>query len=166
MLPLGEGHATASRSGLPKIWRRSYPIAKAPESIGEHLRKKRFELGLKQWQAAQRMGVSARTLSLWETDVIYPKWAEQPKVEAFLGYNPFANPALGQPPGNKSQGVDNLHSKSPQTLGERIKKKRIAERKTRTAFAKELGVSVKALWEWETGRRTPCRSNKRLLGLG
>lgn len=102
------------------------------------------------------MMVSKRTLSLWETDVIYPKWSMQPIVVKFLGHDPFTNPPLGAPPSNKPPGNAILGSNSAESLGQKIRTHRLSLRKTRKDFASELGVSVKAVWEWETNRRRPC----------
>jgi len=157
MLPLCERSTSVSRTGTPKFWRHSYPIGKQPNTIGEHLRKKRFELGLKQSQAAREMQVSKLTLSLWETDKVYPKWAQQPKITTFLGYDPFTNPALGAPPSNKPIGVAILSPNSPISLGQAIRAERIKQRKTCKMFAAELGVSVKTLWLWEADRNAPSK---------
>lgn len=37
-----------------------------PQTLGEHLKKRRKELGLLQREAGQRMGVSAETVANWE----------------------------------------------------------------------------------------------------
>ena len=58
-------------------------------TLGQHLKKKRFMAGMRQDKAAVKLGVSGRTLSLWECDRIYPSWAFQPGLIAYLGYDPF-----------------------------------------------------------------------------
>ncbi len=147
-----------SRKDIAPVWTRSFPISKQPQSIGEHLRKKRFDLGLRQAEAARRLGVSNRTLSLWECDQVYPAWQFQPRIAAYLGYDPFTNPALGSPKGNETQGVAFLVLHKPLSFGERIIKRRLELRKTRKQCAQKLGVSVKTLWGWETGRYKPTAS--------
>jgi DNA-binding XRE family transcriptional regulator len=72
-----------------------------------------------------------------------------------LGYDPFTDPALGRPKGNESSGVAFLSSGAPLSLGQQIAKRRMEMKKTREKCAKELGVSVKTLWSWETNRRQP-----------
>ena len=73
--------------------------------MGEHLKKKRFMAGLRQGQIAHKLGVSARTLSLWECDRIYPSLSFQPRLIAYLGYDPFTKTGLENLKGNEPQGV-------------------------------------------------------------
>jgi transcriptional regulator with XRE-family HTH domain len=144
------------RQDISPVWTRSFPVSKEPKTIGEQLRKRRYDLGIRQSEVAQRLGVSKRTLSLWETDIVYPTWAYQSRLVEYLGCDPFTNPALGGPKGNESSYVAILAPTGPQTLGQRIRKRRLELRKNRKECAKELGVSVKTLWAWETGRCQPC----------
>jgi transcriptional regulator with XRE-family HTH domain len=143
------------RHDVAPVWSHSFPISKQPKTIGEQLRKQRFSLGLRQSQAAKRLAVSARTLSLWETDVIYPTWTFQPRLAEYLGFNPFTDPALGSPKGNESPCVAVLAPAAPLTLGQQIAKRRLELRKTRQESAKEMGASVKTLRAWEAGEREP-----------
>jgi DNA-binding XRE family transcriptional regulator len=143
------------RKHVTPVWTRSFPISKEPKSLGEHLRKKRFSAGLRQRKAAQLLEVSNRTLSLWETDRVYPAWAFQPRLTAYLGYDPFTDPTLGRPSGNETSYVAFLSIDTPVTLGQKMKRNRLKLRKTRKQLAAELGVSVKTLWGWETDRWKP-----------
>ena len=143
------------RKHVTPVWTRSFPITKEPTTLGEHLRKKRFSAGLRQSQAARILGVSNRTLSLWETDRVYPAWAFQPRLIAYLGYDPFTDPTLGRPRGNETSYVAFLSIDTPVTLGQKIKQYRLKMRKTRKQMALELGISVKTLWGWETDRWQP-----------
>ena len=154
------------RQDIAPVWIHSFPISKQPKTIGEHLKKQRFSLGIRQSEAAQRLGVSKRTLSLWETDNIYPTWAYQPRLVEYLGYDPFTTPALGGPKSNETSFVAILAPIGPLTIGQRITKRRVELRKTRKECATELGVSVKTLWGWETGRCQPCPNHfKRVVAL-
>jgi len=128
------------------------------------LKKKRFDLGIRQAEAAHQMGVSARTLSLWECDRVYPTWSQQAVLVEFLGYDPFTNPALGAPGGNETPSVASLSPDKPISLGRQIKRRRLELRKTRQQWAKEMGVSVKTLWSWETDRRQPSALLRAKLG--
>jgi len=101
------------------------------------LRKQRFKLGIRQSEAALRLGVSKRTLSLWETDLVYPTWAYQPRLAAYLGCDPFTDPALGCPKGNETQFVAILAPTGPLTLGQRIIARRVELRKNRTECAQK-----------------------------
>jgi len=131
-------------------------VSREPQTLGERLRKRRFELSIHQSQAAERLAVSARTLSLWETDKVYPAWEHQPKITEYLGCDPFTNPTLGRPKGNETKGVAFLGSGEPLSFGQQIKKRRIELKKARKKLAQDLGVSVKTLWGWETGRCQPA----------
>lgn len=143
------------RKVIAPVWTRSFPISKNPQTIGEHLKERRFGLGLRQSEAARNLGVSERTLSLWETDKVYPTWPQQPPIIAYLGYDPFTNPALGSPGSNEPPCVAILSSKTALSIGQQIRKRRLELKKNRSACAQELGVSVKTLWGWETNRCQP-----------
>jgi transcriptional regulator with XRE-family HTH domain len=137
------------------VWNRSFPLSKKPQTIGEHLRKKRFTSHLGQAEVAEQLKVSQRTLSLWERDYVHPSWSRQREIAAFLGYNPFVDPFLGRPRGNETTDVAIFLRNTTLSFGQLIKKHRLELRKTRNQCARELGVSVKTLWSWESGRREP-----------
>jgi transcriptional regulator with XRE-family HTH domain len=154
------------RKDVAPVWTRSFPIAKEPTTLGQRLRKKRFMVGMRQKEAAAKLGVSNRTLSLWETDRVYPAWAFQPRLAAYLGYDPFTDSMLGSPKGNEPSCVAFLSPDAPATIGQKIKKFRLKSRKTRRQLAAEWGISMKTLWGWETNRTEPnalCR--KRMGGF-
>ena len=46
------------REDVAPVWTRSFPISKEATTLGQHLRKKRFNAGMRQTEAAQRLGVS------------------------------------------------------------------------------------------------------------
>jgi len=169
MLPFCDRVVRIARKGISPVWSRRFPIARVPNTIGEHLRKRRFLLGLHQEEAALKLGVSERTLSLWECDEVYPTWGQQPKIVAYLGYDPFTDPALGRPLGNETQVVAPLSPNQPFSMGEEVRKRRLELRKNKSQCAKELGVSIKTLWSLETNRRKPSRRVstrvKEILGL-
>ena len=156
MLPFCDRTVSVPRKDVAPVWTRSWPIAKEPATLGQHLKKKRFEMGLRQEEAALKLGVSVRALSDWETDRIYPCWASQARLIEYLGYDPFGDPALGRPKGNETNGVAILSTGEPMSIGEKIKRSRLNLKKTRKQMASELGVSVKTLWGWETDRRRPA----------
>ncbi len=163
MLPFYERVVSVSRKDVAPVWTRSFPIAKEPSTLGQHLRKKRFSAGLRQLEAARILGVSDRTLSLWETDRVYPSWAFQPRLTAYLGYDPFNDPMLGSPRGNEPSCVAFLSPDATITLGQKIKRHRLKLRKTRKQMALELGVSVKTLWGWETDRWQPIAQGQKQI---
>lgn len=63
-----------------------------PATLGEHLKKRRRELGLLQRDAAEMMGVSTDTVANWEKDKAKPVAAQFRPVLAFLGYDPTPEP--------------------------------------------------------------------------
>jgi DNA-binding XRE family transcriptional regulator len=87
---------------------------------------------------------------------VYPAWAFQPQLVAYLGFDPFTATGLKIPEGNEPNGVAFLSPDAPASIGQKIRLFRLKSRKTRKAFAAELGVSVKTLWGWETDRWEPA----------
>ena len=164
MLPLCERRLKLPRTDVAPVWTRSWPIAKEPTTLGQHLKKKRFQAGLRQAQIAGILKVSSRTLSLWECDRIYPAWAFQPRLIAYLGFDPFTETGLKTPKGNESNGVAYFSTDAPVSIGQKIRLFRLKNRKSRKKFASELGVSPKTLWGWETDRWLPSDLLKRRIG--
>jgi transcriptional regulator with XRE-family HTH domain len=166
MLPFCDRSVTVARKDVAPVWTRSFPIAKEPTTLGQHLKKKRFMAGMRQKETAVKLGVSDRTLSLWECDRIVPAWDYQPRLIDYLGYDPFTGLTPGKPKGNETSCVSFLTQDAPVTTGEKIKQLRLKSRKSRKQFASELGVSPKTLWGLETDRwqpSPPCR--KRIAGF-
>jgi DNA-binding XRE family transcriptional regulator len=82
---------------------KGYPLK--PVSLGDHLRKKRLDLGLYQAQVAERIGVTKSTVYNWEHGR-EPDPKHHPKIVEFLGYTPmFINPFPGNGPPNPDYGV-------------------------------------------------------------
>jgi transcriptional regulator with XRE-family HTH domain len=155
MLPFCERVVSVPRVKYLPSRNRGIPVPREPKTIGEHLRKRRLELGIFQSKAACLLGVSTVTLSRWECDKVYPTWPQQPAVATYLGFDPFTNPTLGSPKGNETQGVDFLSPEAPANLGHAIIRHCMIVRKTRHQIAKELGLSPKTVWNWQVGRRQP-----------
>jgi DNA-binding XRE family transcriptional regulator len=165
MLPFCDRRVTVARKDIAPVWTRSFPIAKEPTTLGQHLKKKRFLAGVRQREAAVKLGVSNVTLSLWETDRVYPAWAFQPRLIAYLGYDPFNDPTLGNPKRNETSCVAFFSTDAPVTTGQKIKQHRLKLRKSRKQFALELGVSQKTLWGWETDRWQPSAVLREKIGV-
>jgi transcriptional regulator with XRE-family HTH domain len=163
MLPFCDRTLCVARKDVAPVWTRSFPIAKEPTTLGQHLKKKRFLAGMRQSEAALKLGVSDRTLSLWETDRVYPAWAFQPRLITYLGFDPFNNPALGRPKGNETLCIDILSSDALASTGQKIKQRRFVLKKTRKQLESELGVSVKTLWGWETDRWQPTSAGQKQI---
>ena len=62
-----------------------------PLTIGEHIRKKRMDLGLLQREVAEIIGVTESSIWNWEHGV-EPELQYNPKIIKFLGYIPFDCP--------------------------------------------------------------------------
>jgi DNA-binding XRE family transcriptional regulator len=63
-----------------------------PQTLGEHLKKRRRELGLLQREAADWMGIDTWTYLNWEKDKTVPVAARFRPVVTFLGYDPTPEP--------------------------------------------------------------------------
>ncbi len=62
-----------------------------PLTVGEHIRKKRMDLGLLQKEVAEIIGVTESSIWNWEHGV-EPELLYNPKIINFLGYVPFDSP--------------------------------------------------------------------------
>lgn len=159
MLPFCDLTVNVPRTRYLPGQNRGIPVPKKPSTIGGHLRRRRLELGIHQAEAAQRMGVSTVTLSRWECDKVYPTWSQQPRVTAYLDYDPFVEPTHGRPKGNETINVAVFSQQTPLTVGQQILQYRLKHKKTRKQFAEELRISTKTLWGWETNRRRPSTAS-------
>jgi DNA-binding XRE family transcriptional regulator len=158
MLPFCDRIVSVARSKYLPSRIRGVLVQKDENSLGGHLRRRRLELNIFQSEAARRMKVSNRTLSLWECDRLYPTWFYWPRIKDYLGFDPFTDSTLGMPKGNESLSVAFLSPESSTTVGQKLTKFRIGLRKTRSQLAAELGINAKTIWNWETNRRKPCKS--------
>jgi hypothetical protein len=85
-LPFCRGVPLTLKAQKPK----DYPDT--PQTLGQHLQKRRRELGLLQREAAERMTVSVDTLINWEKSRTEPMPSQFRPVLAFLGYDPTPAP--------------------------------------------------------------------------
>jgi transcriptional regulator with XRE-family HTH domain len=65
-------------------------VALEPQSFGEHIKRRRLELGLSQPQAAESLNVDPITVLNWERGKTKPLIRSLPAIFAFLGYTPVA----------------------------------------------------------------------------
>ena len=63
-----------------------------PKTLGDHVRKKRLEMGLIQKEVAELLGVNPWTVLNWENGRTTPPIASIPAIFRFLGYDPFPEP--------------------------------------------------------------------------
>ena len=110
------------------------PWKREPSTLGEHLLKRRMELGLRQRDLRRRFKLEKETYANWEKDRCTPAMKHWPNISAFLGYDP---------------------SPEPTTLGQRFLAYRRRHGLSRKALATSLGVDEATLWHWETDERAP-----------
>jgi len=89
MLPFCDRRVSVPRKDIAPVWTRSFPISKEPATFGQHLKKKRFGAGIRQPEAAQILRVSARSLSLWECDKLFPSIPYHARIIKYMGYDLF-----------------------------------------------------------------------------
>ncbi|MBA4801372.1 MULTISPECIES: helix-turn-helix transcriptional regulator [Euryhalocaulis] len=93
-------------------------------SLGEQIKWRRRQLGMRQKDVAELLGVNVWTVGNWEKGVCGPQIEHWPRVIEFLGRDPF---------------------RKPRSLGEHILREMRARGLSYKAFAKEIGMSPKTL---------------------
>jgi len=68
-------------------------LPKELRTLGDHIRKKRIELGLLQRQVADRLGADPQSVNAWDRNYRQPVLHRLPAIAAFLGYDLDALPA-------------------------------------------------------------------------
>jgi DNA-binding XRE family transcriptional regulator len=71
----------------PKPLPRAYP--RELRTLGDHLRKRRIDLGLLQRDVASRLKVNEATVCNWETNRTSAQLRVMARIIAFLGYCPY-----------------------------------------------------------------------------
>ena len=66
---------------------KGYPVQ--PKTLGEHIKKRRLDLCVRQTEVAARLGMHFAALQLWERGVGDPGVKPLPEIVRFLGYVPF-----------------------------------------------------------------------------
>ena len=100
-------------------------------TLGDHLRRRRMDLGLRQWDVAKRIGVDTSTVTNWELGRTEPEGQSIPGILDFLGTDPRP---LGE------------------GFPERLRRAREALGLTQRQLATRLGVDPSTVWSWERGR--------------
>ncbi len=121
----------------PKELPKSYPLTLV--TIGDHIRKKRIDLGLFQRQVAEIIGVCEHTIHGWENGT-EPELVHIPKIIEFLGYVPF-DPPDSDDPLERLRYYKMLNGLSYMRLGMLI------------------GKHHEQLEDWLSGRIKPCKRN-------
>ena len=113
---------------------RPVPYERVPQTLGQHLRKRRLEMGLFQRDLRERFKLEKETYANWEKDRCYPAMNHWPGIIAVLGVDP---------------------SPMPVTTGDRLKAYRRQHGISRNALAAALGADERTVWRWESGCRAP-----------
>ena len=117
-----------------------YP--KLLNTLGDHIRSRRLDLGLFQSTVAEQIGVDTMTIHNWEGNKSSPAIRYIPAIVGLLGYSPF-------PPAR--------------TLPGQLARVRKMLGMTQRNLAEALGVDPGTLQGWEAGQHEPVRKNGRLL---
>jgi DNA-binding transcriptional regulator YiaG len=145
-LPIFIVHIQVSRGCLGRYEKFVKGYSEIPTTLGEHLRKRRLDLRETQQKASTRFAISVTTYNYWEADRVKPDIAQSPKIIGYLGYDPYPAPT------NFEESVRALR----RNLG-----------LNRRQFAKQLGVDVKSVLNWEMARTVPFQKKRaRLAVLG
>ena len=118
----------------PHCLPRGYPTEL--RTLGDHIRKRRLDLGLWQRTVAKQLGVRSETLRLWEHGLARPLARHYSRIVRFLGYDPE--------PGDRS-------------LAGRLRATRRRLGLSQADFAASVGLDEGSVCRWESGSRTPSR---------
>lgn len=116
------------------------PVSKAYptelKTLGDHIRKKRLDLGLFQKDVAKTLGTNMASILNWEKNRTYPIIDYIPRIIEFLGYVPF-------------------DSISDMSLGEKIITCRKIKGISQKELAQQLGFDPGTVEQWENNRKEP-----------
>ena len=129
--------------GVELTAQRSYTKIENPQTIGEHIRKRRQELRLFQSDVAKILDVSEDTITYLENVRSKPQVSHYQNIIKFLCYNPFVI--------------------ETDTLGERIKMYRLEKGISQKKLAKMVGVDESTILSWEVGKHFPLPQKLKLL---
>jgi transcriptional regulator with XRE-family HTH domain len=118
-----------------------YPLQ--PQTLGEHLKKRRLDLGLRQKDLARRLETSLFNIWNWERNVTGPSLRFLPRIIRFLGYSPLDTSDL--------------------TLGQQILTYRRLHGLRQEDLARQLGVDPSTLASWERGSHKPTGKRRERL---
>jgi transcriptional regulator with XRE-family HTH domain len=114
-----------------------------PQTLGEHILKRRLQLGLTQKEAARHLGTSSPiTVLNWEKGKSEPPIESIPGIIGFLGHYPFPRP------GNLSERL----LATRRVMGWTIKE-----------AARQLGVDEGTWGYWERTGRIPCKRHRGMV---
>ena len=114
-----------------------YPVE--IKTLGDHIRKKRLDLGLFQKDVAKFIGVNTSTITNWEKNRNQADFRHYPKITEFLGYCPF---------------------EKLETVGERLQRNRMYLGISQSDMAIKLGIDPTTLARWESNAPNQKREHK------
>lgn len=132
-LPFCHLRLTAKRSDLR--------LPKELKIFGDHICKRRIELGLRQREVGDLLGVDSASVNAWERNCRQPVLRRYAAIRAFLGYDP-----------------ENVPADAP--LGLRIASRRRKMGLSQGALAGLLGIDEGTVRRWERG--SPSRPGRRV----
>ena len=118
----------------PRVFPRGYPVE--VKTLGDHIRRRRLDLGLMQRTVAHQLGVREETVGLWENGLARPLPRHYGNIVRFLGYDP-------EPGG--------------QTVAGRLRAVRRRLGLSQAEFAAKVGLDEGSVCRWESGSRQPSR---------
>ncbi|MEO6191592.1 MAG: helix-turn-helix transcriptional regulator [Thermoanaerobaculia bacterium] len=98
--------------------------------MGQHLKKRRLDLGLRQKDVAEKLGANPKTYEYWEQEKYEPEFRFLPAILSYLGYDPRPE---------------------PKTLAERIQATRHRQGISQRELARRLGLDPSTITAWEAG---------------
>jgi transcriptional regulator with XRE-family HTH domain len=124
---------------MPLVLPQSYStgsvrIPIVPQTVGDHIRKRRLGLKMFQKDVAAEIGVDVTSIRNWETNAATPEVRYMPAIIGFLGFNPLPE---------------------ARSWGERLVSCRTAFGISQKEAAHRIGVDPGTLAKWERGEREP-----------
>ncbi len=146
MGPFTNNFKAAQPAGKIKIPLRIPQLAeltRKPVTLGDHLRRRRIELGLCQKDVAARLDVTTSTVWNWENSgAVALRFI--PSVVEFLDYDPVSQ---------------------PEDLLQRLAWYKLFSGLNLERLGVEMGRNPEQLADWLSGRHKPCRRNREEIAL-
>jgi DNA-binding transcriptional regulator YiaG len=111
-------------------------------SLGDHLRKRRLDLGLFQKEVANQIGVNKDTMKNWKNNATCPALPYIPQIIKFLGYCPY-DPTLSFP--------------------QKLKTWREALGLSQDQLARVLGMDKGTIQKWEARKHIPMKRSRQIV---
>ena len=112
----------------------SHLYPKELNTLGDHIRKRRLDLGLMQKEVAKIIGVTQCVIKCWEWNKNQPHFRYFPKIAEFLGYCPY---------------------KRLDSFGERLQRVRHFLGMSRAEFGQLVRINPSKLGRWEKETESP-----------